>query len=48
MLCNKDRADKIIDGTADKLTLTQIKKKLYNISNEIIDFNITNIQDYMT
>ena len=26
MLCTKDRADKVIDGTRDKLTLEQIKK----------------------
>ena len=46
MLCTKDRADKVINGTADKLILEQIKKN--NLLNEIINFNITNIQDYMT
>ena len=29
-------------------TMAQIKKKLNNLPDEIIDFNITNIQDYMT
>ena len=40
MLCTKDRADKVIDGTRDKLTLEQTKKILNNLSDEIIDFNI--------
>ena len=29
-------------------TLVQIEKELNNLPDEIIDFNITNIQDYMT
>ena len=29
-------------------TLGQVKKKLNNLPDDIIDFNITNIQDYMT
>ena len=36
MLCIKDRVDKVIDGTADKLTLEQIKKKLNNLRDDII------------
>ena len=47
LLCTKDRADKVIDGTADKLTLAQIKK---NLLDQIIVFKITNIhcEDYMS
>ena len=40
MLCTKDRADKVIDGIRDKLTLEQIKMTLNNLPDEIIDFNI--------
>ena len=29
-------------------TLGQVKKKLNNLPDDIIDFNITNIQDYIT
>ena len=43
LLCNKDKADKVIDGTVDKLTLAQIKKRLNNLLDQIIDFKITNI-----
>ena len=48
MLCTKDRADKIINGTANKLTLVQMKKKMDNLPDEIIDFDISNIQEYVT
>ena len=43
LLYNKDKADKDIDGTVDKLTLAQIKKRLNNLLDQIIDFKITNI-----
>ena len=48
MLCTKDRADKFINRTANKLTLVQMKKKMDNLPDEIIDFDISNIQVYVT
>ena len=43
LLCTKDKADKVIDGTANKLTLEQIKKRLNSLLDQIIVFKITNI-----